>query len=235
MSRLVHAREKDTRGKTLFYKIYGLLFILITLSSLYACSTAPTKYSPRGTDYVTASYYGPKFNGRPTASGEIFDMYAMTCAHKKMPFGTRLRVTNPDNAKSVIVTVNDRGPFIRGRDLDLSYGAAKKIGFVAKGVGKVRIEHIGRDMHYVKGVPSSSHNVSGILSIQVGSFTEKANAVRLKDGLRLNYRGVFIDTALINGRKYHRVRVGKFKNHDTAYSLAKKLSREGYSIHITSR
>jgi rare lipoprotein A len=152
-----------------------------------------------------------------------------------MPFGTKLRVTNPDNDKSVIVTVNDRGPFIRGRDLDLSYGAARKIGFVAKGVGRVRIEHVGRDMHYVKYIPSSSHNVSGILSIQVGSFTKKSNALRLKDGLRLNYSDVFIDTTSINGRKYHRVRVGKFKNHDAAYSLAKKLAREGYSIHITSR
>ena len=216
-------------------KLNYILLTLITISLLYACSTAPTKYSPRGTDYVTASYYGPKFNGRPTASGEIFDMYAMTCAHKKMPFGTKLRVTNPDNDKSVIVTVNDRGPFIRGRDLDLSFGSAKKIGLVTKGVGKVKIEHIGRDMRYVKGVPSSSHNVSGLLTIQVGSFTEKSNAVRLKDGLRSNYSNVFIDTARINGRKYHRVRVGKFKNHDTAYSLAKKLAREGYSIHITSR
>jgi rare lipoprotein A len=222
-------------NKNPLHKLNYIFFTLITFSLLYACSTAPTKYSPRGTGYVTASYYGPKFNGRPTASGEIFDMHAMTCAHKKMPFGTKLRVTNPDNDKSVIVTVNDRGPFIRGRDLDLSFGAAREIGLIAKGVGKVKIEHIGRDMRYVKGIPESSHNVSGILSIQVGSFTEKANAVRLKDGLRLNYSDVFINTALINGRKYHRVRIGKFKNPDTAYSLAKKLAREGYSIHITSR
>lgn len=222
-------------NKNPLHKLNYIFLTLITISLLYACSTAPTKYSPRGTGYVTASYYGPKFNGRPTASGEIFDMHAMTCAHKKMPFGTKLRVTNPDNDKSVIVTVNDRGPFIRGRDLDLSFGAAREIGLIAKGVGKVKIEHIGRDMRYVKGIPESSHNVSGILSIQVGSFTEKANAVRLKDGLRLNYSDVFINTALINGRKYHRVRIGKFKNPDTAYSLAKKLAREGYSIHITSR
>lgn len=67
-------------------------------------------------------------------------MYAMTCAHRTLPFGTRIRVTNPDNDKSVIVTVNDRGPFIRGRDLDLSYGAAKKIGMIRKGVGKVKME-----------------------------------------------------------------------------------------------
>ena len=69
-------------------------------------------------------------------------MYAMTCAHKTLKFGTKLRVTNPDNNKSVIVTVNDRGPFIRGRDLDLSYGAAKKIGIVKIGVARVKMEHI---------------------------------------------------------------------------------------------
>jgi rare lipoprotein A len=69
-------------------------------------------------------------------------MYAMTCAHKTLKFGTKLRVTNPDNNKSVIVTVNDRGPFIRGRDLDLSYGAAKEIGLMEKGVGRVKIEYV---------------------------------------------------------------------------------------------
>ena len=89
-----------------------------------------------------ASWYGHKFNGRLTASGERFDMYAMTCAHKTLKFGSKLRVTNPDNNKSVIVTVNDRGPFIRGRDLDLSYGAAKKIGIVKKGVARVKMERI---------------------------------------------------------------------------------------------
>ena len=89
-----------------------------------------------------ASWYGKKFNGRLTASGKRFNMHAMTCAHKTLKFGTKLRVTNPDNNKSVIVVVNDRGPFIRGRDLDLSYGAAKKIGMVKKGVGRVKIERI---------------------------------------------------------------------------------------------
>ena len=223
------------REKTLFPRIYCLLLILITLSSLYGCSTAPKKDPFRGTRTVTASWYGPKFNGRPTSSGERFDMYAMTCAHKELPFGTRLRVTNPDNDKSVIVIVNDRGPFIRGRDLDLSYGAAQKIGHAAKGVGKVRIEHLGRDMRYVKRVdftPSAKH---GPLTIQVGSFREKSNANRLKKGLRYKYRNVFVATALINGQKYYRVRIGKLKNHDAARSLAEKLAQEGYSTLITAR
>jgi rare lipoprotein A len=106
-------------------------------------STSQVDYITKLTSqYVVASWYSQKFNGRPTASGEKFDMYAMTCAHKTLQFGTKLRVTNPDNNKSVVVTVNDRVPSIRGRDLDLSYGGAKKIGIVRKGVGRVKIELI---------------------------------------------------------------------------------------------
>ena len=120
------------------------LFIIMCILFLSSCASTPhVDYIPkqRG-NYVVASWYGQKFNGKLTASGERFDMYAMTCAHKTLKFGTKLRVTNPDNNKSVIVIVNDRGPFIRGRDLDLSYGAAKKIGIVKQGVGRVKIEHI---------------------------------------------------------------------------------------------
>jgi rare lipoprotein A len=111
---------------------------------LYSCASPHhSNDSPdQSGKYVIASWYGKKFNGKRTASGERFDMHAMTCAHKTLPFGTKLRVTNPDNNKSVIVTVNDRGPFIHGRQLDLSYGAAKKIGIVRQGVERVKIEHV---------------------------------------------------------------------------------------------
>lgn len=87
-----------------------------------------------------ASWYGKKYHGRPTASGEIFDMYRLTAAHKKLPLGTRVRVTNLKNRKRVVVKINDRGPFVRGRIIDLSYGAAKKIGMIEYGTVKVRIE-----------------------------------------------------------------------------------------------
>ncbi|MBN2279555.1 MAG: septal ring lytic transglycosylase RlpA family protein [Candidatus Marinimicrobia bacterium] len=88
---------------------------------------------------LTSSYYGDDFHGRKTASGEIFNMYEKTAAHKELPLGTILNVTYLKTGKSVIVKVNDRGPYIEGRDLDLSYGAAKKIGLVAEGVGKVKV------------------------------------------------------------------------------------------------
>lgn len=212
-----------------------LTVFLSALIFVTSCvSVTPSFYRP-GAEYVTASWYGPKFNGRPTASGERFDMYAMTCAHKKMPFGTRLRVTNPDNNRSVVVKVNDRGPFIRGRDLDLSYGAAKKIGLVKKGVGKVMIERLGRDMRYVKRVPYLPTGSSGELTIQVGSFIEKDNAYRLKKGLELAYRNVYITTAFVKGEKYYRVRIGKFRGRNRASSLAEKLANEGYSLLITAK
>ena len=87
-----------------------------------------------------SSYYGSKFHGRKTANGEIFDMYKLTAAHRELPFETLLKVTNTKNNKSVIVHVNDRGPFVTGRILDLSYGAAKKIDMINDGVADVILE-----------------------------------------------------------------------------------------------
>ncbi len=90
-----------------------------------------------------ASWYGPKFHGRKTASGEIYDMHALTAAHKSLPFGTLVRVVNLENGKSVVVRINDRGPYVKGRIIDLSYAAAKRIGLDKTGVAKVRLEIIG--------------------------------------------------------------------------------------------
>jgi rare lipoprotein A len=90
--------------------------------------------------YLVTSYYGKKFHGHPTSNGEVFDMNKFTCAHKELPFNTKLRVTNEANMKSVVVRVNDRGPFIPGRDLDISYAAAQKIGLTASGVKKLKVE-----------------------------------------------------------------------------------------------
>ena len=112
------------------------VFILLSIS----CS----EYTPRGTwiEVGYASYYSKKFKGRRTASGEIFDPMKLTAAHRKLPFGTLVKVTNLENHKSVIVRINDRGPFIKGRIIDLSYKAALKIGLVSKGVAKVKLEVI---------------------------------------------------------------------------------------------
>ena len=99
-----------------------------------------------------SSYYGPKFHGKLTANGEVFDMYGITAAHKEMPFNTIVRVTNESNGKSQILRINDRGPYIDNRILDCSFGAAMKLGFVTEGTTNVKIEVIewgdGKYMHH---------------------------------------------------------------------------------------
>jgi len=187
---------------------------------------------------MTASWYGEKFHGRPTSSGERYDMHGLTAAHKTLVFGTKLRVTNPDTGKSVDVVVNDRGPFIPGRDLDLSYGAADAIGLSEKGVGRVKIDYLGRDMRYVKRIayqPSLPNDSPVPFTIQVAAFREKSKAVRLKKGLEIKYNGVYVTRARIKGEFFFRVKVGNFKSRNAAYQTAEKLAEEGYDTLITLR
>lgn len=180
---------------------------------------------------VVASWYGPEFHGRPTSSGEMFNMYALTCAHKEYPFGTKLKVINTKNNKEVECIVNDRGPFVEGRDLDLSYAAAKRIDLVGPGTGTVMIEPVGRDLRYVKYV---RYGVSeGILTIQVGSFRDESNAKRLKMALELKYKNVYIMEVNVGSAKYYRVRVGKFSNKTDAQKMGNALADEGYNVLIT--
>jgi rare lipoprotein A len=111
--------------------------ILIYFLSFCCClGGASGAYTQKG----LATYYGQEFQGKKTASGEIFDMWAFTCAHKKLAFNTRVKVTNLKNKKTVIVRVNDRGPWVKGRIIDLSYAAAKQIDMISDGIVKVSIE-----------------------------------------------------------------------------------------------
>jgi peptidoglycan lytic transglycosylase len=103
-------------------------------------NTSLVDYVDKGT--MKASWYGPKFHGKTTANGEHFDQMAFTAAHKKLKFGTLLRITNPKNDKSVVVRINDRGPYIPGRQLDLSKAAAQELGMIKKGVVKLKVEEI---------------------------------------------------------------------------------------------
>lgn len=112
----------------------------INEKNFYATTPAAPEFVDHGT--FTASWYGKKFDGRETANGEIYDETALTAAHKSLPFGTILKVTNPRNNKTVFVRINDRGPYIEGRDLDLSKASAKALGVLRKGVVKVKIEEL---------------------------------------------------------------------------------------------
>ncbi|HNX03511.1 MAG TPA: septal ring lytic transglycosylase RlpA family protein [Candidatus Cloacimonas sp.] len=110
-----------------------------TVAVIDSLHTQEPPGSPPG-ETMVATYYSKRFQGRKTASGERYSRDALTCAHKTLPFQTFLKITNPQNSKSVIVRVNDRGPFNRGRDIDLSYAAAKEIGMLAAGVLPVQVE-----------------------------------------------------------------------------------------------
>lgn len=110
-------------------------------------SSVLTPLSPKvvNTYLGKASYYAHKFHGRTTANGETYDMHAMTCAHKSLPFNTKVRVTNRNNGRSIVLRVNDRGPFKKGRIVDVSYGAAKKLGMIQRGIVPVKVEVLLED------------------------------------------------------------------------------------------
>jgi len=114
-------------------------FVPVTVKENTVNASA-VKFIDRGT--LKASWYGPRFHGKFTANGEVYDQMALTAAHKYLSFGTLLKITNPKNGKSVIVRINDRGPYIEGRELDLSKGAAIELGILAKGVARVKVQEV---------------------------------------------------------------------------------------------
>lgn len=162
-----------------------------------------------------ASWYGKDFNGRKTASGEVFDMYGMSAAHRTLPLGTVIRVTNLENYKSLKVRVNDRGPFVKNRVLELSYGAAKELGFVAQGTAPVRIETL------------EPVNGSALYTVQAAVFAEGESAKLLKDRLSQKFEQIAIAPFDSNLGKFYRVRVGSYSTEEKAELVAGKLKLEG--------
>ncbi len=195
--------------------------------------------SPGRRATAVASWYGEPFHGRLTASGERYDMHGFTAAHRSLPFGTRLKVTSAATGRSSVVTVTDRGPIIRGRHLDLSYGAANEIGLVGEGVGRVTVEVMDRDLRYQKyvidGTVAQTAAASDAFAIQFGAFRDLENASRLKQALELASKGVSITQAVVDGDRYHRVRLGLFASRDEAIGRAQAFADEGYETLIVAR
>ena len=131
-------RMKLIRNKTIFPLACFLCWFGVAM--LVGCASTPTPVPESGGGEVgAASYYADRFHGRQTASGERYDRNAYTAAHRRLPFGTKVQVTRLDTGSSVEVRINDRGPFVKGRVIDLSYAAAKRLGMLRKGVVKVRV------------------------------------------------------------------------------------------------
>jgi rare lipoprotein A len=179
-----------------------------------------------------ASWYGKKFHGRRTSSGETYDMHAMTAAHKTLILPTYVEVTNLENGKKAIVKVNDRGPFHENRIIDLSYSAATKLDVVAKGtaVVKIRVVDSGYSSEQVskkRGAPvetiSPDHS-PGDFFIQVGAFSEFENAEKLRAKLdAIDNALVKISQAIVDDRSLYRVRIGPLSDVDAADKIVEQL------------
>jgi len=179
---------------------------------------APIDTYPGTVQTGTASWYGPGFHGNRTSSGEIYDQNELTAAHQTLPLGTRVAVTNLDNGRQVEVRINDRGPFAKGRVIDLSYAAARMLGMVGPGTAPVRIEVLGGQIVRVAATG---------YAVQVGAFADRDNANRLKSQLARRYDGVYV--TILDGRSatYYRVRVGRFPSREQAVQLAQSLTPLG--------
>lgn len=185
---------------------------------LLAGSCARISVPEPGVQTGLASWYGPKFHGKMTSSREVFNMYDLTAAHRSLPFGSHVMVTNLDNGKSVIVRINDRGPFVKGRIIDLSYAAARALDMVAEGVVPVRLELLPR---YGRKPPRPT------FSVQVGAFVKKSNATRLKKALEKRFSSVRIEVFRTPHQVYYRVRI-RAKTRSAAEDIASRLAGAGY-------
>ncbi len=179
-----------------------------------------------------ASWYGKDFHGRKTSNGEIYDMYAMTAAHKILPMNVHLKVTNLRNGKSTIVRINDRGPFIKGRIIDLSYTAARELEVVGPGTAPVKIEALGyKEQDGSTETVRYRHPLSyemGPFMVQVGAFTLPDNAHRLAEKLNAEYGSSAVVEAWVSGRKFYRVRVGLYRSLADADEARKTFEFNGY-------
>lgn len=192
-------------GNAPFYKVNG---------KQYRVLVDATGYHERG----VASWYGRKFHGRPTASGEIYDMHALTAAHKSLPIPSYVRVRNLANGRTIVVRVNDRGPFVKNRLIDLSYEAARRLDLIGPGTGLVDVQVIsdpnGASATLAKAAvnttPSTTAGGYQQFFVQVGAFSEARNAQAMRARLEtLGFSNVVIHRGEPSEPAY-RVRVGPF-------------------------
>ena len=190
------------------------------------------KSSRNYTEEGVASWYGKKFHGRRTSSGEIYDMFAMTAAHRTLPLPTYVEVTSLENGSRAVVRVNDRGPFHDDRVLDLSYAAASKLGLAYKGTGRVRLRALEPGAVESDSYRASSEVLRGTrlahLFVQVGAFSERLNAERVQQRVRVVAdAAVGISTASKEGQDLFRVRIGPFGRIEDADRVVGQLTTLG--------
>jgi rare lipoprotein A len=190
-----------------------------------------------------ASFYADKFEGSPTASGEKYKHNKLTAAHKSLPFGTKVRLTNLANSQTVEVTINDRGPYVEDRIVDVSRAAAEQLGFINSGLAEVRLEVIdagdgktsdpGRPIEHVTvdekefyEFEISRLNPHGF-GVQIGTYQELVNLMRLSENLKNSYKKqVRIQVKILNGVKYYGIILGQFSSHEKAEEFRDELKKK---------
>jgi len=206
----------------------GVLAFVVAGSLVEGCFTqrlpprsAPAVFTTGSSISGVASWYGPGFDGHRTSSGAIYNQEDLSAASTLFPLGTRLMVTNLANGRSVEVLVNDHGPYVDGRDLDLSHRAAMVLGIVKPGTARVRME--------VVSTPPGGPVFGPRYFVQVGSFSDPANAQRLEALLGRYYHDVRIVEATSEANRLYRVRMGMFVDRTTAEQRALTVSHIGLS------
>lgn len=180
----------------------------------------PGEYTEEG----VASWYGIPFDGHRTSNGEIYDMHAFTAAHRTLPFGAVVRVTDLDNGRQTEVRINDRGPFVANRVIDLSLSAAQAVGMVGPGTARVRLEVIAGPNPQV-----------GFFGVQVGAFANQDNAERLRAQLATRYSAVSIAVYDSPNGVFYRVRVGRLPSQEAAQQLSSELHADGQATTFVVR
>ncbi len=221
--------QSTTRSK------YGNPKSYVVRGKRYYVMNSSAGYKERG----IASWYGSKFQGKRTSSGELYDMHKMTAAHKTLPLPTYVKVTNLKNNRHVILKVNDRGPFHENRIIDLSHTAAVKLGIKATGTGLVEVEAIdpNKAQTQLSSTPKTTlytpnPPVSKVaLFLQLGAFVDAHNAYQLKNraNAHLNKQQAKVSSTINNGQKFYRVRIGPLDHAEQADNLAQQLQHAGFS------
>lgn len=202
----VQHAPRSKYGNPPFYEVFGERYYVMESSK---------GFSQQG----VASWYGTKFHGKRTSSGEPYDMYAMTAAHKTLPLPTFVRVTNLENGREVVVKVNDRGPFVDRRVIDLSYAAATRLDMTRKGTARVRLEALSADAPELAGTavpppvlqeepPAMAASGQARMYVQVGAYSDPDNASRVQRELNARGFASVIRNGRDQGRTIYRVRVG---------------------------
>jgi rare lipoprotein A len=215
-------------------------------------------HEPNYNEVGIASWYGPTFQGKDSASGEVFDENEMTAAHPTLPIPSMVRVTNLENGRTVIVRVNDRGPFVDDRIIDLSKAAGAALEMHAKGTAKVRVEYVGAaplhgggglvaapaapqrislvgaPLPQIAAAPAPVASSAGQFYVQAGSFADLANAHALRQKLGAD-RAVSIESVSVNGSEFYRVMLGPWSGREQAEVARQGLSRSGAQGMIVSR